>query len=710
MSSSASAVRTALRTVSCALFIWGGSHASANSTVASNEETIDRVVVTASGFLQKIENAPASITVLSRDELESRAYHGLAEALAEVEGIDIGDAVDKTGAPSISIRGMPSEYTLILIDGRRQNVAGNVAPNGFGGTQNNFIPPLAAIERIEVIRGPMSTLYGSDAMGGVVNIITRKVDTDWSSLIGVDHVAQADSRFGDSSSANASLSGPLIADRLGFFVHGAIYDRDAANVCYSDSSGDEVVPWMGANPVSYTNHNVGARLHWLITDAQELSLEGSINRQKYDNSKGQVGTLGSGGYGPVQRYHREQITLAHTARFDFGTLESSVMRNTTETIGRLIPVGVPGAGSPRALENDNLVFDTKLTSNIGRHVVTFGGQWWESEMVDAVAAQPFEHEQWAMFVEDEWRFADSMSLTVGVRRDDHSMFGGHTSPRAYLVWNASGHWTLKGGVSAGYKTPRLDQLADGIVGFGGQGTIPLIGSPGLKPETSTSTELGLYFDNRRGMRANVTLFNNDFEDKIATGAPIANCHFNNFQQPCLDLGPQWTRSPTFAQSVNIDEAVTRGVEVASSLQLAADWSLDLNYTYVDSEQKSGAGAGLPLANTPEHMVNAKIDWTLSERVGLYVRGEHRSDRFRGAGAAQTGLGNYKAYSLAHVGGRYQLTDHVSLNAAIYNVFDKDFIDFQPYVNDASTGALAYANMYPNSDEGRRFWLSANVTF
>ena len=88
--------------------------------------------------------------------------------------IDVLGGTGKTGGLDISIRGMPSEYTLILIDGRRQNTAGSVTPNGFGETSTSFMPPMSAIERIEVIRGPMSTLYGSDAMGGVINIITRK--------------------------------------------------------------------------------------------------------------------------------------------------------------------------------------------------------------------------------------------------------------------------------------------------------------------------------------------------------------------------------------------------------------------------------------------------------------------------------------------------------------------------------------------------------
>src|SRR5690606_34736317 len=125
------------------------------------------VVVTASGFEQDIRSAPASISVVTRQELEEKSFSDLADALRDIEGIDVRGATGKTGNLNISIRGMPSEYTLILIDGRRQNSAGDVTPNGFGDTATGFIPPIGAIERIEVIRGPMSTLYGSDAMGGV---------------------------------------------------------------------------------------------------------------------------------------------------------------------------------------------------------------------------------------------------------------------------------------------------------------------------------------------------------------------------------------------------------------------------------------------------------------------------------------------------------------------------------------------------------------
>lgn len=684
---------------------------SAPATAAAAEATtLDQIVVTASGFEQVIREAPASISIVTREELESKSFHGLAEALVDVEGIDVGDAVDKTGAPSISIRGMPSDYTLILIDGRRQNAAGNVTPNAFGGTANNFIPPTSAIERIEVIRGPMSTLYGSDAMGGVVNIITRKVGDTWGGSVGLETAQQQRDTFGDTHGGNLYFNGPLKRDLLGLAFWGSFFDRGEADVRYETDAGAAVAPSMGANPVAYAHWNLGSRLTLTPGDRHDFWLEATRSRQAYDNSLGQVGTLGSGGYGPGQRYHRDQATFAWDARFGFGMLQTSLMQSTTETLGRLVPPGVAGAGSPRTLETGNRVLDSKLVSSLGAHMLSVGGQWWKAEMVDGVAPDDFAFRQWALFVEDEWAFADALRLTVGLRHDDHSTFGGHDSPRAYLVWNAGANWVVKGGISQGYKTPRVEQLTPGINGFGGQGRIPLIGTPGLTPETSTTSEIGVYYASSGGFNASATAFNNEFEDKIATGIPVFNCSFaaSPDRPGCVDVGA-FPLIDTFGQSINIDEAVTRGVELATRMPLGDAWSLNANYTRTDSEQKSGAAAGQPLANTPEHMLNASLNWQVSRALDLYTRGEYRSERYRGAGLAQDQLGDYRAYSLVHLGGRYRVNDQVSFSAAIYNLLDRDFVDYQPYVSSAQ-GAVSYANTYINSDDGRRLWLSVNLDF
>lgn len=706
---------------------------------------LDAMVVSASGFEQKITDAPASISVISQEDLQQKRYNNLAQALGDVEGIDIGQGTGKTGGLNISIRGMESKYTLILIDGRRQNAAGNITPNGFGETSTSFMPPLSAIERIEVIRGPMSTLYGSDAMGGVINIITRKVGKEWGGSFTQDYTYQEDRDFGDTRNTSVYASGPLIDGLLGLQVRGSLFNREESDLTYGN--GIEVSK-RGPSPVEGRNSNVGARLSFTPHENHDFGLDVERGRQVYNNDECQLGTLDglnrncdaaattANGYSDELRFEREQIALTHTARLGFGTLDSSLMHNTTETFGRTIPgnvigndSGIPGTliGDDRDLETTNLVFDTKLVAPIGdSHIATVGGQWWKAEMTDGIALDDFEQKTWAMFAEDEWRLRDDLALTLGARYDDHEAFGGHVSPRAYLVWNTTENWTMKGGISRGYRTPDLNELHSGINGVTGQGTIITIGNPDLDPETTTSTEFGAYYDNLSGFNANATLFHNKFKDKIATGDPVADplCGGN--------------AGGTCSQQINVDEAVTQGLELAGSWEFAPAWTLSANYTYTDSEQKSGENKGEPLTNTPEHLANAKLNWQTTDRLNLWVKTEYRGERARftskyenlanANGSTSTNqsiydtLGkNTKAYTLFHLGGSFRASESVTFNAAIYNLLDKDFVDGKAYSTFSNTGAAngtAYGTDFSHStagttgvmEEGRRLWLSANITF
>ncbi|WCM26977.1 TonB-dependent receptor [Sphingomonas sp. QA11] len=671
------------------------------------------IVVTAAGFEQKITNAPASISVLSREQLQEKRFGSLAEALGDVEGVDVGATAGKTGGLTISIRGMPSDYTLVLVDGRRQNAPGSVTPNGFGETSSGFLPPFSAIERIEVVRGPMSTLYGSDAMGGVVNLITRKVGSRWAGTVSAESTIQERRGFGGVQSINGYAQGPVVRDLIGLTLRGSVYHRDAATLEYENISGQPVVvSTRGPSPVKADIYTYGGRLSLTPGPDHDLWVEFDRSQQTYDNRKGQLGTYSvAGGYGPYQKFNRDNYVLAHTWRMGTSaSLETTLTRNVTETIGRTVPPNTPGvvAGTPRTLEATNTIADTRFVGKAGLFTFTLGGQYWDAKMIDAVAPAPYKFQQWALFAENELRIMETLRLTLGARYDDHSTFGGKLSPRGYLVWNATPSLTLKGGVSRGFKTPRLDQIAEGITGFGGQGTIPLLGSPGLKPETSTTYEAGVYFDNGGFFSGNVTVFNNEFKDKIASGPGIPNCRFaGNPNRPgCLDVGA-FPNVELFGQSINIDEAVTRGGEVAMRFAFTDALSLGLNYTYTESEQKSGSERGQPLVNTPRHMVNGNLRWKPSDKVSTWLRADIRSDRYRGAGVVQDALGNYKGYALFHLGGSLQVSRQFRLSASIYNLLDTDFVRYLPYRSGANT---VYAAEYANLQEGRRLWLSATVDF
>lgn len=692
-----------------------------------NVKQMETVVVTASGFEQVVRDAPASITVITREELEKKPFKNLGEAVEDVEGVSV-ERGGKTGGMNISMRGLGPDYTLILVDGKRvnRNSSGS-RPNGFGDVDTSFIPPLSAIERIEVVRGPMSTLYGSDAMGGVINIITRKVASEWGGSVKLEGTVQMNSDFGNSYSPSIYLSGPIKEDLLGVSVYGSYQRNLAGKETYPATeaearSGDFTGDISGNGFPDSKIVNSGIRFALTPNRNNDILLDIEHGSQRYDNSNGQLGELSfktpagiaGGGYETTQRYDKTRYGLSHQGRYGDLVADSSIIYETTETKGRTNPMSVPRLstdGAPRKLQYDNLVLDSKWNWALldDTHNLTFGGQWREQKFQDGLVTSPLDLKQWqwALFIEDEWRIVENFALTLGARYDQNEQFGGNWSPRAYAVWNAAPQWTVKGGVARGYRAPDLNIMTDGIIGLRGQGTMPILGSSTLTPEKSTSSELGLYYDDTAGTRANITFFHTSFTDKLLSNT-VPNCRANRVPG-CLDLG-NWRRRgqpvENFFRWENVDEATVRGVELGGSLPLTQNLVFSGNYTYTNAKRDSGIEAGQPLNSDPRHMLNMRLDWAMNEQMSSWVRGEYRAKQFSHINDQGTEE-YYRPYWLVGVGGSYQLNKNVVFNASVENLFNKKFVDYGAY---STTGAAGWGNAYYSIQEGRRLWLSANITF
>src|SRR5690606_25417772 len=216
------------------------------------------------------------------------------------------------------------------------------------------------------------------------------------------------------------------------------------------------------------------------------------------------------------------------------------------------------------------------------------------------------------------------------------------------------------GISTGFKTPKTTDLYDGVTGFGAQGTIPFIGNPYLEPETSVNSEIALYWtSSTAGHNVNVTVFNNDFKDKIARGETNLSCAQTGGVRPCANLGDyELLGYGTYAQNINIDEARVRGVELAGRYEFNDAFSVRANYTWTDSEQLSGAQKGLPLTNSAEHMFNTTLEWLATEQFSLQLIGEARSERYRDVDA--DGVPRfYKDYTVFHLGCQYRFSDNIA---------------------------------------------------
>ena len=725
-----------------------GTMTSSNVLANTNTETADThqlstIVVSAAGYEQQLKDAPATITVLTTEDFQTKRINSVADALADVEGVDISPQAGKTGGLNIRIRGMDSEYTLVLIDGRRQNSTGDITPNGFGESNNNFIPPISAIERIEVIRGPASTLYGSDAMGGVVNIITKKVSNEWTGSVTLDAtILPNSSEFGNQRAVDAYVSGPLIKDLLGLQLRGRYTERDQSHLTRpnADATKDDVELTQGNNPTKSDLQTIGARFTLTPTDDHDISFEFEKTEQWYDNGKSQLGTLGAdGGYAEDQEYNRDKLVLTHTWRNNLGTLESSLSQNKTETIGRLIPSRAQ-AGSkvitPREMKSEDLIFDTKFTTQaLSGHKMTFGGQWWDASISDSLRKnKKVSFTQLGLFAEDTWSLTDSLALTLGLRYDDHDTFGDFWTPRAYLVWNANDNWTFKGGYSEGYKAPRLERLTDGLYNVSGQGRTPTFGNPELEPETSKNFELGTYF-NKGNFDFNITAFYSKIKNKIVDGPILKTCDAQINKAECetlmKDLGTPWimqsgdtiTYKPSgevdtdrrwnLVRSINADKASIYGIETGLNWSFASDWKLALNYTWTETELKDNSIGNTKFNDTPEHMVNATLKWQADDNIQLWARGEYRSERARFTNSYQdlsdankavyNKMGDYKGYTLFHIGSNFNINNNWDVGVALYNIFDKDFTEYD------FVGSSPY-NYHRNTQEGRRVQLSTTFKF
>ncbi|MFK7160674.1 TonB-dependent receptor [Marinospirillum sp. MEB164] len=769
-----------LRPLSLALITLGLGY-SLPSLANEPSQRVDTLVVTASGFEQKITAAPASISVITREELERRPYMTLLDAVRDLEGVDVGETRDKTGQGSISIRGMGGDYTLILINGRRQNNHGDIYPNDFGGNQFNHIPPLDAIERIEVIRGPAATLYGADAMGGVINIITRRDIENWNGSISFGRTYQTDRDYGDNITTDFYLAGPLLPGTLSMALRGSLYDRLASNPNYSpvtDPAGTEHQRNLGfgsgGRTVANTNLAGGFSLYWTPDERQRITLDYDTSEQSYDNASSQVGTLDSFesiwtarringqngrvaprvGYNDDQRFTRDQWGIAHDGNWGWADSQVSFSHISTHNHGRTLPFTIDernqlqemydGTGAyaglsederkalaedtflprpDRKMESREYRLDAMLTSQIANHQLIVGGQITRGELEDGVfgmyggnyqAGEVQEHHHWSIFAENSWFITDSLSLTGGLRYDHHDVFGGQTSPRLYAVYSLSDEWTVKGGISTGYKTPKTTDLFPGIRGFGGQGTGPWAGNPELQPETSVNREIALYYDSFQGHSFNITFFQTDFEDKISGGGDaIPPCEIAAAGQRCADVGTGWADLyPSFSQSHNIDRVDLEGVEVAGRLRLPYDLSLRANYTYTDSEQKTGNQAGRPLNNTARHMANASLEWQASDRLNLNLSLESRSKRYRGWDTERDQAIYFKDYEVFHLGATYQLADNITLHGRVNNLFDRDFTSYQTQFTDNGDGTYtpSYRDDYNNKDSRRNFWIGVNLSF
>lgn len=626
----------------------------------------DIMVVTASAVEQNLKDAPASISVITAEDIQRRPVQNLKDILKEVPGIQLTNEGDNR--QGVSIRGLDSGYTLILVDGKR--VSSRNALFRHNDFDLGWIPA-DAIERIEVVRGPMSSLYGSDALGGVVNIITRKVGRAWHGTLSLDSTIQENRDRGDSYNGNFFVTGPLVDNLLGIKAYGGLSKREKDAQQTSESSATGLTPRIEG----MTARNGTVEFALTPDENQDVNLTYGFDRQDRESD-----SLDK------NRMDRQNYALSHNGRWDFGTTELRFYGDKTDNRN-------PGNASAITSRNNTVDGKVALPLSEFNQMLTFGGEWRNDRLSDAVNitggnSSKTSANQYALFLEDEWRIFDPLALTAGLRMDDHETYGEHWSPRAYLVYSATDTLTVKGGWATAFKAPSLLQLSPDWQSNSCRGACKVVGSPELKPETSESFEVGLYYAGEEGwldgVSASVTTYQNNIDDMI-----------NISRTSNAALAPSYSNFVGFIDGVpafryyNVDKARIRGVETELKVPFDEQWKLTLNYTYTDGRNLSNGG-NRPLSELPFHTAHATVDWLATDDWSFYVQADYTGQQRTETSGNPTPGG----YTVWNAGAAWQATQALKLRAGVLNVGDKDL----------------NRDDYSYNEDGRRYFIAADYRF
>ncbi|MDM3829619.1 ligand-gated channel protein [Proteus mirabilis] len=644
---------------------------------ASAEDPERLLVTTASGFKQTVEDAPASVSVVTREQLETKSYRDVTDALKDVPGV----LVTGSGSSSdISIRGMDPKYTMILVDGKRV-ASRETRPNSDNsGIEQGWLPPLPAIERIEVVRGPMSSLYGSDAMGGVINIITRKAQKEWNFSLRGDTTLTERKNEGNTGQGSFYAAGPLIDNVLGLKLQGQ----------YSHRGEDRRVDGYNRQITA----SGGGTLSWTPDEKNTVEFEFKKDNQHRDSrvgySKSAELVKGKKPQSSFTDYELTHYALTHDGIYDFGTMNTYVQRDESRN-------------PSRKMDYDDTTVRNQTVFMFGDHMLSVGGQYRYEELKDEgnklKGNNKLDRYSWALFAEDEWTLTNDFALTAGLRMDKDENFGTHWTPRVYGVWHLADEWTLKGGVSTGYRSPDLRQATAtwGQATGGGRYDAVIYGNPDLKPEKSVTEEIGIIWDNRDNLTASLTIYNTDFKDKITE---VRRCDSRSDKAPGMrdctladGVGNSGDPYDFVSDRTNVDKANMRGVEVTANWIISPEWNLAANYTFTDTEQKSGDFKGKPLNKQPRHMANATLNWETTPEMETWAR-----INFRGKTSeylSRTSMSkSTPSYAFVDVGTSYSLTKQLNLIGGVYNVFDRRI----------------ERDNYGSTLEGRRYNIGLNYNF
>jgi len=546
---------------------------------AQEETKIEKTVVTATLTSKELKEVPGAFEVITANQIRVMGAETAADALEDAVSIDLDHVAGRGLIPQI--RGLTNKRTLILIDGMRVST-------GFRDTSVDLTEfPAEIIKRIEIVRGPTSALYGSEAIGGVINIITKKAPKQ---LSGNCTARYGMNTYGDAENTiiKASLGNTL--NNFGIIASGHAnitdeYDRHKAD---SFTDIDDVKKYSGMLKLSYDfldMHTLGAGVFHSDASREGLRNKYGLNWDRDADSD------------------RTSTFLQYDGTIAGAKIMTRGYYSDFESDRSYIDIGDPYS-NPALQEKANTMEDREdfdienelyqIETRASRmfadsHLLTLGMEYREEkrsgiENRGETDIDKTIHNR-ALFLQDDFFLFDCLMITAGVRLDDHSDFGSEVNPRVSLIYNIQDNFRFKTSYGEGFRAPSVYELYVDTENAKGD----VISNPDLDSETSKSCEIGFEGEYKK-LNGKIMAFRNDIDDMI-------------YKKPTGNFRMQGKKRVLEYQKINLDEAYTQGIEIEAGMALPCYFSVFANSTFIDSENDD---TDEDLLEVPEVKLNARL--------------------------------------------------------------------------------------------------------
>ncbi|MFV0679822.1 TonB-dependent receptor plug domain-containing protein [Ottowia sp.] len=557
---------------------------SASTPVAPASATLPQVTVTATRHEQDVRIAPASVTVIERTDIQYHPSTDLLSIIEDTPGLTL-QPQQVSGRKTFSLRGMDSSHTLTLIDGRRIAATDDVV--GHSDYQYGWVPT-DVIERVEIIRGPMSSLYGSEALGGVVNVITRWPTDKWEGSVRLSGQRLDDHEWGGDGHRVGVYAGGPVGNGLSVRLNAEnarvsdILDRDAPENSEIEGRKDNA-------------GGIAARYQLSALHSFEAGWQQSRAHRHYDTVSRATAYA-----------NRYQIDRQHGyAQWNgqFGEVKTQV--RTYRSAIDVENSRTNGVSPTRAQNMRDVVGDGFAQWRMGAHQLTAGGELRRESLRNAgLDGGKDSADHTAVFAQDEISLTNDLVATLGARLDHHEIFGNHFSPRAYLVWQTTPELIIKGGLGTAFKAPTLKQISPNYVGAEGPHTF--YGNADVKPEKSHSFEVAADWQSGPWSLTG-TLFYNRVKDLITTRL----------------IAQEGTRRSYIYD--NVDRAKMYGTELGLGWAFAPGFKWSNNLTLMHTKDQT---TGEELTDRPRQVLHSQLRWQgqggFSARLGVNFTGRQRA--------------------------------------------------------------------------------------